>query len=100
MDPTRLLPPDGVSFMRYPERHGNFAHQHLLGLYALRRRVGGAKDTLSLLLVMLDQVAQDASDTTLAWLVTLQAPPPAGLFRVPPTVPGSSLGQRLNSMCS
>ena len=57
MDPTRLLPPDNVSFMRYLERHGNFAHQHLLGLVAWQvgqcldllqaGELAGAKDVLA-----------------------------------------------------
>ena len=101
MDPTRLMPPEAVSFMRFLERHGSFAHQHLLGLIAWQvaqsldllqsGSVDGARDTLSLLMVMLDQAALDVNDTTLAWLLTLQSPPPAGLFQTPPSVPGASL---------
>ena len=51
----------------------------------------GVKDTLSLLLLMLDQCAQDRGDPTLGWLLTLQADPPLGLFQQPSTLPGSSL---------
>ncbi|CAE7359437.1 unnamed protein product [Symbiodinium natans] len=101
MDPTGLLPTEQVSFMRYLERHGGFAAQPLLGLIAWQvaqaldlLRLGsqeGARDVLSLLLVMLDQCAQDQGESSLAWLLTLQSDPPLGIFQPPAQLPGSTL---------
>ena len=51
----------------------------------------GAKDVLSLMFLMLDQAAQDAGDYSLAWLLTPQADPPAGVFQEPSHLPGSAL---------
>ncbi|CAE6946232.1 unnamed protein product [Symbiodinium natans] len=101
MDPTGLLAPDQVSFMRFLERHGGFAGQMSLGLVAWQiaqaldlleaNNVDGARDTLSLLFLMLDQSSLDKGDTTLGWLLTLQGEPPPGLFQTPTNLPGSSL---------
>ncbi|CAE7273945.1 rluB [Symbiodinium sp. CCMP2592] len=101
MDPTGLLAEDQISYMRFLERHGGFSSHHLLGLIAWQvsqsldllsiGSVSGAQDTLSLLLVMLHQVALDKGNSTLGWLLTLQAEPPAGLFSQQASLPGSSL---------
>ena len=101
MDPTKLLPQGQVSYMRYLERHGSFAGQTLLGMIAWQvaqsldllqaDSLDGARDVLSLLLLMLEQCAQDNGDSTLGWLLTLQADPPLGLFQQPTSLPGSSL---------
>ena len=101
MDPTGLLPEDQVSFLRYLERHGGYAGQPLLGLVAWQvaqaldlTAIGateGAKDSLSLLLLMLDQTAHDKGSSSLGWLLTLQADPPSNLFAPQPSVPGSNL---------
>ena len=73
MDPTGLLRPDQVSYMRFLERRGGFASQQTLILVAClvawqvaqcldlleADQVSGAKDVLGLLLLMLDQTSQD-----------------------------------------
>ena len=97
VDPTKLLPQGQVSYMRYLERHGSFAGQTLLGMIAWQvaqsldllqaDSLDGARDVLSLLLLMLEQCAQDNGDSTLGWLLTLQADPPLQ----PTSLPGSSL---------
>ena len=101
MDPTGLLPENQVSFLRYLERHGGYAGQPLLGLVAWQvaqaldliaiGATEGAKDSLSLLLLMLDQTAHDKGSSSLGWLLTLQADPPSNLFAPQPSVPGSNL---------
>ncbi|CAE7293507.1 unnamed protein product, partial [Symbiodinium sp. KB8] len=101
MDPTGMLPTDQVSYMRYLERHGAFANQPLLGLLAWQtaqcldllqaNSLEGARDIMSLMFLMLDQAAQDGGDYSLAWLLTLQSDPPAGVFQKPSSLPGSSL---------
>ena len=75
MDPTKLLPQGQVSYLRYLERHGTFAGQTLLGMIAWQvgqsldllqaDSLDGARDVLSLLLLMLEQCAQDNGDSTL-----------------------------------
>ncbi|CAE7502432.1 unnamed protein product [Symbiodinium necroappetens] len=62
MDPTGLLPEDQA-----------------LDLIAIGA-TDGAKDCLSLLLLMLDQTAHDRGNSSLGWLLTLQADPPSNLF--------------------
>ncbi|CAE7462864.1 unnamed protein product, partial [Symbiodinium necroappetens] len=101
MDPTGLLPEDQVSFLRYLERHGGYSAQPLLGLVAWQvaqaldliaiGATEGAKDSLSLLLLMLDQTAHDRGNSSLGWLLTLQADPPSNLFAAQTAVPGSNL---------
>ena len=101
MDPTGLLAEDQVSYMRFLERHGGFSSHPLLGLVAWQAAqsldllhigsVEGARDSLSLLLVMLHQAALDKGSHTLGWLLTLQADPPASLFAPQVPLPGSSL---------
>ncbi|CAE7829539.1 unnamed protein product, partial [Symbiodinium necroappetens] len=90
-----------VSFLRYLERHGGYSAQPLLGLVAWQvaqaldlMAIGatdGAKDCLSLLLLMLDQTAHDRGNSSLGWLLTLQADPPSNLFAAQTPVPGSNL---------
>ncbi|CAE7515547.1 unnamed protein product, partial [Symbiodinium necroappetens] len=101
MDPTHLMAEEQISFMRYLERHGAFASQPLLGLLAWQTAQAldllaagseaGARDTLSLLLLMMEQTALDGGNSSLAWLLTLQAEPPQSLFQTPATVPGAQL---------
>ncbi|CAE7419264.1 unnamed protein product [Symbiodinium sp. CCMP2592] len=108
MDPTGLLAEDQVSFLRFLERHGGYANQQLLGLIAWQLaqcldllHIGstdGARDALSLLLVMVEQVARDRGSPTLGWLLTLQADPPLGLFQPQAAMPGSQI-QSFTPLC-
>ncbi|CAE7246280.1 unnamed protein product, partial [Symbiodinium necroappetens] len=101
MDPTHLMAEEQISFMRYLERHGAFSAQPLLGLLAWQTAQAldllaagseaGARDTLSLILLMMEQTALDGGNSSLSWLLTLQAEPPQSLFQVPASVPGAQL---------
>ena len=101
MDPTGFLLEDQVSFLRYLERHGGYAVQPLLGLVAWQvaqamdllaiGATDGAKDCLSLLLLMLNHTAHDRGNSSLGWLLTLQADPPSNLFAAQTPMPGANL---------
>ncbi|CAE7879434.1 unnamed protein product, partial [Symbiodinium necroappetens] len=101
MDPTHLMAEEQISFMRYLERHGSFSAQPLLGLLAWQTAQAldllaagseaGARDTLSLMLLMMEQTALDGGNSSLSWLPTLQAEPPQSLFQAPASVPGAQL---------
>ena len=101
MDPTQMLQEDQVSFMRYMERHGGYSSQPLLGLLAWQVAQAldllaagsepGARDVLSLLLLMIEQTAQDGGSPSLGWLLTLQSEPPQSVFQQPAHVPGAQL---------
>ena len=101
---SRRMDPSGLSseaptMVRYLERYGGFSKQRLVGLVSWqvaqaldhlhRGSPESAGDVLSLLMAFLDQVALDAGDYGLAWLLTLQADPPLSLFQEPQGVPGS-----------
>ena len=92
----------GKSVMcRYLERYGGFRDQRTWGLVQWQLgqvfdllgsgQVEGAKDTLALLMLMVDQLVLDAGSPELGWILTLQQDPPASLFSAPSNVPGSSL---------
>ncbi|CAE7833938.1 unnamed protein product, partial [Symbiodinium necroappetens] len=51
----------------------------------------GARDTLSLLLLMMEQTALDGGNSSLAWLLTLQAEPPQSLFQTPAQAKGPGI---------
>ncbi|CAE7233553.1 unnamed protein product [Symbiodinium sp. CCMP2456] len=86
---------------RYLERYGGFRDHRVWGLVQWQLaqifdllttdQVGGAKDALALLMVMVDQLVLDAGSPELGWILTLQPDPPNPLFSAPSNMPGSSL---------
>ncbi len=75
---------------RYLERFGGYGKQRELGLiqfqlmtmldFAMVENWDALKDTLSLLIVMVEQACLDSGRFDLGQLLTLQEDPPAGVF--------------------
>ena len=81
---------NGISGTRYLERFGGYGKQRELGLiqfqlmtmvdFVMSENWGAAKDTLGLLVVMIEQACLDHGKFDLAQMLTLQEDPPAAVF--------------------
>lgn len=88
--PHGQLLANGISGTRYLERFGGYGRQRELGLiqfqlmtmvdFVMSENWGAAKDTLGLLVVMIEQACLDQGKFDLAQLLTLQEDPPSGVF--------------------
>ena len=99
-NPEQLVA-QGYGMSRYLERYGGFSRHKELGLLAWQVAlaldslavgdINGAKDTLALLLLCLDQAAVDGGRLDLGWILTLQPDPPNSVFQELGTLPGTGL---------
>ena len=81
---------NGISGTRYLERFGGYGRQRELGLiqyqlmtmvdFVMAENWGAAKDTLGLLVVMVEQACLDQGKFDLAQMLTLSEDPPAGVY--------------------
>ena len=81
----------GITGTRYLERFGGYGKQRDLGLiqyqlmtvfdFLMAENTGAAKDSLALLIVMVEQACLDHGRFDLGQVLTLQEDPPAGVFR-------------------
>ena len=91
MDPSGMVPPDHPTMVRYLERFGGYSKQRNLAqvswMVALasdhlaRGSPDSTADVLALLQMMLDQANLDGGDFSFAWVLALQADPPASLYQ-------------------
>ena len=91
----------GHTLCRYLERYGGFGKQKDLGLIMWQLAMMGdflainqperARDTLGLLLVMLEQMALDQGKVDLGWILSLQQDPPSAVFQDHQHLPTANL---------
>ena len=91
MNPTGLGETTGATMTQYLERYGGYGKQRTLALLAWLTALASdhldrgssdtAADLLALMQLAIDQANLDGGDMTFAWILSLQADPPASLYQ-------------------